>query len=74
MGLYSRKNITHKDFELYTKKRYEEYPKLNPIYEKSVIRKEYDSEEEVYQHLKTLKLTKYNCFLAKSIIDYVNKY
>lgn len=74
MGVKSRNDITYHDYETYTEERYKEYPKLNREYESSVIRKVYDTEEEVFSHLKTLKLNKNNAFLGRTKSDYINTY
>lgn len=70
----SRKNITNRDYEKYSSDRYCEYKPINYEYEKSVIRSKYIEEQQVFEHLKILNLNINNSFLAKSKIDYENKY
>ena len=73
-GIYSRTSITEKDFECYTKDRFEEYKPIDPDYESSIIRKVYDTEEEVFSHFRDLKITKETAFLIKPKNEYNDKY
>jgi len=73
-GIYSRSSITEKDFECYTTDRFDEYKPIDPEYEKSVIRKVYDTEEEVFKHFKNIEITKENAFLMKAKNEYLDKY
>ena len=73
-GIVSRDTITEKDFECYTTDRYDEYKPLNPEYEKTVPRKEYDDEREVFEHLNSIEINSNNAFLARGRNDYNDVY
>ncbi len=69
-----RSEITQKDYDIYSKDRYEEYKKLDVEYEQSIIRKKYITEEEAFRFLLDLELNKDNAFLASVKKEYVLKY
>lgn len=73
-GIFTRTSITEKDFASYTTDRFEEYKSLNPEEEKSVIRKVYDTEEDVFKFFEDIELNGDNAFLAKSQSRYLEKY
>jgi len=73
-GTFERCSITEKDFECYTTDRYDEYKPLDVEYEQSVIRKVYDTEEEVFAHFRDIEITKDNVFLLKLKNAYNEKY
>lgn len=56
-------DITDEDFLEYTKYRLDEYPKLDVEFEKTTILKRYDSWEEAFAHLNTIRPTMQNAFL-----------
>lgn len=73
-GVFTRTSITEKDFDVYTTDRFEEYKSLNPEEEKSVIRKVYDDEEDVFKFFNHIELNSNNAFLAKAQSRYLDKY
>jgi len=56
---------TAEEWEAEVQKRFAEYPKLDYEYEKSVVRKEYDTAEEVFGFVENLILSKGNAFLFR---------
>ena len=73
-GIFSRTSITEKDFECYTTDRYDEYKSLDVEYEQKIIRKEYDTFQDVFKHFNSIELNSDNAFLAKAQADYIENY
>ena len=73
-GLTKRENISQKDLDVYTVDRCAEYPCLDVEYEKSVIRKPYVTEEDVFMHLENIEINQNNAFLQKIKNDYIKRY
>ena len=61
----NREEISDDYFEKIINFYLEEYPKLNVEYEKSVILKTHDNEDDVFGFMKTLKPNKNNAFLFR---------
>lgn len=55
LGIVKRKDIEDDYYEKYLAKIYGDYPKLQPEYEKGFIRKEYVTEEEVFEPIRRIR-------------------
>ena len=58
-----RDNIIKDYYDIWVKMQLNTYKKLDLEYETSIIIKEYDTTDEIFSHLNTIKLTVNNAFL-----------